>query len=262
MIDGQKKLSCKEYIILYYVYYKTKYGSYPDGIDETIYCTEFKPDEALINRSNELSKEEKAELLSVFRQDIDNLNVFAEHYSAEPQKYELPIIWNDRKHTEYFDSQLTSSHQFELFISSKFKEKGYDIGMYYSRDGQYSGENQAGVEIKNDKKMHETGNVYIEYMERMSSDGEWVQSGILKDDNTRLWAIGTEDDYILIKKSDLIYLFNHLIEKNREGCYDNGYRFVEENEHQTSKGFIVKRKYIKKYLLDLDQAIDFLKNKS
>lgn len=32
---------------------------------------------------------------------------------------------------------------------------------------QYSGESKLGVEIKYDKKLCETGNVYIEYQERM-----------------------------------------------------------------------------------------------
>ena len=49
-------------------------------------------------------------------------------------------------------------------------------------------------------RLQKTGNVYIEYQERMTNAGEWVDSGILKQDQTKYFLIGTVEEFFILPR--------------------------------------------------------------
>ena len=103
--------------------------------------------------------------------------------------------------------------------------------------------------------LEKTGNIYIEYLERLRRNNSWVKSGILKEDNTKYWIIGSEKEYYIFKKVVLCNLYNNL-KDNPNGCV--GCKFVEEKENGTSKGFLVRRDVAKKYCY-ANSIEDFIK---
>ena len=139
-------------------------------------------------------------------------------------------------------------------IVSEFKQRGIDIGLYYGRDAQYSGESEAGIEIKYDKRSRDTHNFYIEYQERMWRTGPWVDSGILKDDNSRFFLYGTMAGYVIFERETLLYYYDHLM----DGESIPGIILVREQQHQTSKGFILKPEVWQDITLSVEQVIHML----
>lgn len=119
------------------------------------------------------------------------------------------------------------------------------------------GETAAGIEIKCDMKLQETGNVYIEYQERITKDGEWVDSGILKKDETRYFLIGTVEKFYILPRTKLQSYYNRLV---KYGEKLSGMRLVEEKEHQTSKGFIMSKRRAEQDSLTVEEVVNILKN--
>lgn len=113
------------------------------------------------------------------------------------------------------------------------------------------------VEIKCDMKLQETGNVYIEYQERITKDGEWVDSGILKKDETRYFLIGTVEKFYILPRTKLQSYYNRLV---KYGEKLSGMRLVEEKEHQTSKGFIMSKRRAEQDSLTVEEVVNILKN--
>ena len=169
-----------------------------------------------------------------------------------------PIIWDERNHTGYYEKQLEESFLFELHIYLTFYKKGIDLKPYWDRDGQDSGENELGVEIKNDKRSIDTGNFYIEYAEKSNSDNDvYVPSGILKDDNTKFILIGVINDYLIFEKTTLIKVYNRQSQLFRKtGKTDEGYRFVSI---KTSKGLLIRKNIANQIAISLDAVIESLK---
>ena len=107
--------------------------------------------------------------------------------------------------------ELEESLMYQDFIADELlTQLGWCINLYTSRQYQYNkGESRAGVEIKYDKKMATTGNLYIETHERHDVNKEFVASGINRQDNTIFWCIGdTRKAYIFVKHQ-LQYLCYH-----------------------------------------------------
>ena len=174
---------------------------------------------------------------------IEKYNNYIQNWKNEFQSnistYKKPIDWNiDRPKTNYYVEKLNEGTEFQNFIENCFKKQGVDLGIYYDNQ-QLNGENELGIEIKADNRFKETGNLYIEYAERMNSRQKWTKSGILKDDNTKFWLIGNPEEFFIVKKSELVKLFN--IIKNTPNKWINKCKLVKEIDHGTSKGFIVKK---------------------
>jgi hypothetical protein len=184
-IDFERRMTSMEYLVLYY-YYLIKEKGRTDYSDQTF--KEWILTEELIENYNSDTEDIKQDAAELSARSFDMFNTM---FTAERWNYEKPVIWKDRKKTPYFIKQLTESHRFEVFVDTLFRQHGFDIGLYYGREQQYSGETRVGIEIKLDKKLKETKNVYIEYQERMCRDGEWVNSGILKSDNTKMIFLET-----------------------------------------------------------------------
>lgn len=134
--------------------------------------------------------------------------------------------------TEYYAQRLAEGKKYELFIKEQLKEKlNIDINILNDMY-QNSGETIEGYEIKFDDRMKETGNIYIEYAEKRSSkNANYIESGILKNDNTIFFVIGNYSEFFIIDKEVLVKLYK---EKDRN------IRFVQID---TSRGFLISKQF-------------------
>ncbi len=244
-IDCERRLTAEEHFYLF-TYYQIVNG-------RQIRYSDFHIHENHIDQYNNLSSDMKKDIEDRVNRD-PQFPQFVADFNHEPWKYEKPVLWNDRAHSDYFINQLEESHAFEVFIDYEFKNQGIDIGLYYGRDSQYSGESEAGIEIKYDKRSRETRNFYIEYQERMWNDGPWVDSGILKEDNSRFFLYGTMAGYVIFERETLLDYYERLMAGERIP----GIILVREQQHQTSKGFILKPEVWQGITLSVDQVIQLL----
>lgn len=126
---------------------------------------------------------------------------------------------------QYYQNNLEDSNEFMDKVNEymlKFHNTG--IIYYVSRKYQQKGESFNGFEIKYDKRSANTRNLYIEYKEK-SKYNTWVNSGILKDDNTLYWIIGNDIEAWMIDKKKLIRI------KNK--CH--------QHESDTSHGYLLEK---------------------
>ena len=142
-----------------------------------------------------------------------------------------------------FDYCMEIGHKFELWVEKECKSYGVDLGMYYD-DRQFRGENKLGLEIKHDSKLFETGNVYIEYLALNKDETKFIKGGILKEDNSIYWLIGTEKEYYIFYKNDLLKLYKNIM----DGTYINDWGY-KKAERRTSKGIIITRAKCKSIMI-------------
>lgn len=169
---------------------------------------------------------------------LEWVNYFNYMYAVDYRFQAKPVIWNiSRKHTSYTIMQIERGAIMEKFIDNEFKRWGIDIGFFYSPFSQSCGESRLGLEIKHDMKSKKTGNYYIECYETLGvGKAQLVSSGILKNDNTIFWLIGTLDEYYIVYKEDLRRLYYSLNQRN--SCWQNGKRLAS---NKNSKGFIIDK---------------------
>ena len=132
---------------------------------------------------------------------------------VDPAKYRAEKIAEGKCFERYVAVLLRRRFRFTLNMSCKARCN--------------EGENREGVEIKRDGLFRNSGNLYIEVAEKaMPRDGQYVPSGIYRNDNTRVYLIGDER---------LMWTFdkNKLIELHKNG------RFREPTPKPTSKGFLL-----------------------
>ncbi len=91
-----------------------------------------------------------------------------------------------------------------------------------------------GAEIKRDGKFRETGNLYIEVAEKAHpNNGNYVPSGICREDNSWLYIIGDEKTF---------YVLSPKILRMMTGRY-------KHVQTPTSKGFLLPVRDAEKYCL-------------
>lgn len=180
----------------------------------------------------------------------EEVNSFVDNFVQNVWQNEKPVIWSDREKPIYYLEKLTKSHRFEIYLEQLFLGYNFDIGLYYSKDGQYSGESASGIEIKFDEKSLETGNLYIETNESLWSDQNFVNSGIFKDDNTKIIAIGNFKFIFFFRRDFLVELYNEIDQ------------FPELKKRSairgTSKGFIMPISFAEKYTLGIEEVINIV----
>lgn len=105
----------------------------------------------------------------------------------------------------------------------------FPVTIYSSRLYQMTvGEGPAGVEIKHDEKLAQTGNLWIEVAEKARPRaGDYVPSGIYRDDNSWLYIIGNYD---------LVFVFTKVL---LQAYAASGRYELRENRTATSKGFLL-----------------------
>lgn len=106
---------------------------------------------------------------------------------------------------------------------------GLAVVQYASKAYQYRvGESKTGVEIKHDEKFAKTGNLWIEVAEKARPrKGDYVPSGICRNDNTWLYLIGDYNTMFIFAKSFLKGL--HKAQKYQ----------VRPNNTETSMGYLL-----------------------
>jgi hypothetical protein len=108
----------------------------------------------------------------------------------------------------YYDEKLKEGMSFESFIQKVFFEElaiNLDFTVY---DNQTKiGETLQGIEVKFDNRYKETGNLYIEVAEKSNPDNpNYIKSGVFRDDNTWLYAIGNYEKIFIFAKKTLVQI--------------------------------------------------------
>jgi len=110
--------------------------------------------------------------------------------------------------TNYYKDMLDKGLHYQDFVVEELYKVGLPIISYSSKQFQnLIGENKAGFEIKLDQNFRKTKNFYIEYAEKSNENNkEFVDSGILRNDNTWLYIIGDYDNIYIYKKTIAIII--------------------------------------------------------
>jgi hypothetical protein len=134
----------------------------------------------------------------------------------------------------YYADKLEEGLRFQDFITDVLYDQGMIVVTYVSKERGRNAENKLGIEIKRDNLFRKTGNLYIETAEKSNpSKLFWTQSGIYRDDNSWLYAIGDEKTLWIFSKKYLRLLENRFVKK----------------EIPTSKGFLMSTVDGDKYCL-------------
>ena len=134
-------------------------------------------------------------------------------------------------------TEIEETLQFQDFVTKAlFYKLGWSINVLASYKSNIEiGESLAGIEIKNDKKMAETGNLYIE-LEEKAKNGKFVPSGINRNDNSMIWCIGDYNKlYIIVKK-----VLKFLCEKYERFNF-------KKVEKETSIGILIPVKFLEQH---------------
>ena len=106
--------------------------------------------------------------------------------------------------TEYYKTQLAKGLEYQDFVMINLHKHGIVLQNIQSRKYQLKTENLLGMEIKFDDKMKETGNLYFETYEKSDPENaNYVMSGILRDDECWLFAIGNYEEIFIFSKNRL-----------------------------------------------------------
>jgi len=123
--------------------------------------------------------------------------------------------------------------QYESFIMDWFSEnKKINLSHYTTKQEQFlKGENRQGIEIKNDQKFSQTGNIFIS----VERDYGYIkyESGIYKDQSW-LYVIGNEQTFYIFATKHLKQYYETHNPKLFSG-------FVS-NKNGTDKGFLLSTK--------------------
>lgn len=172
------------------------------------------------------------------------------------------VMWSDRAKTDYYKEKLQGSYEFENFLEDLLRTKyGLELQQYLTPEGQYEqGENELGIEIKNDTLVKKTGNVYIEYAEKSNANNSvYVPSGILKQDTSEYFLIGDREKFYIFRKKRLIEIYEDEVRLRNAGeASQRNIRFVQI---KTSKGFVMPVGVAAKEAITIDTLVAELKAK-
>lgn len=191
---------------------------------------------------------------------IDYYNKNVNSYE-ERNLFSKVIDWADRNKTENFLKQLKRSEKFEDVVKKFFLDNySIDIGFFHGKE-QYIGESKVGIEIKNDRKSEKTGNYAIECYEKLNrTNKQWVESGILKEDNTEYFFMGHGlnelSEYKIFKKATLLNIWEH----REQYIKDKKIRVYSENEHGTSKGYLILKNSIEEFEESIDIVVSYIRD--
>lgn len=132
---------------------------------------------------------------------------------------------------EIYNPRLVKGQKYQGFVAQLLlKLKNIVLTNLQSKYYQGTvGENMQGFEIKFDNKMADTGNVFIEIQQRYSSDEEYWDSSLKRDDNAWMYCIGNYNVVFFFTKK---ILRKYLKEVNPA---------IKENSEKTGKGFLLTR---------------------
>ena len=139
---------------------------------------------------------------------------------------------------DYYKKKLREGLEYQDFVFDQLQHmEGMPIflGAYASEKYQYEkGESPSGLEIKYDKRFHETGNLFIEIAEKSDASlPEYTPSGIMRNDNTWLYLVGDYEQAFIFPKKLL-----------RAFCVPSN-PAISYREIATSQGYLFSLEYIK-----------------
>ena len=143
---------------------------------------------------------------------------------------------------------LEEAWKYQDFITRELFKLGISVNAYQSVDYQMTyGESASGIEIKNDRRMNESGNVYIEFKQTSIRGSEMQDSGIHQKDTSWLYVIGDYNKFYIFAKNQLQSLLAKVQKKPR--YWWENYRVVirdhkDENGNITSLGLVIPLKYV------------------
>ena len=223
----------------------------------------FELTDTIIDSFNQWVRRDKyvnSKVLEWLEANPDCIEYFKENF---PDKFKPKVsVWSDRKKTDYYKGKLQDSFLFENYIAKLLeRDYGLDLGQYMTPKGQYElGENTLGIEIKNDTLIEKYGNVYIEYQEKSRSNNyDYVNSGILKNDNCAYFLIGTQEKFYIFKKARLIQIFKEEILYKKKGIRSQ--RGILFKQIATSKGYVYPVKNAINDTITLAEMVLMIKSK-
>jgi len=134
------------------------------------------------------------------------------------------------EYDEYYRTKLASALEFQDHVVDICSQRiGLIIQQYSSHRRQLdTGESRNGVEVKHDEMFADTGNLWIECFEKSHPDiQDYTASGIFRDDNSWLYAIGNYD---------VLFIFS---KKLLQGLDGSGRYPRRENKTKTSVGYLL-----------------------
>lgn len=255
----ENKVYYLEYLQIY-CYYQLIINDKPD-LDIEAYPA-FELTDTIIDSFNQWVKKGEyvnSKVIAWFEANSDRTEYFDRNF---PNIFKPKVsVWSDRNKTDYYKGKLQDSFIFENYIAELLRHKyGLDIGQYMTPKGQYElGENALGIEIKNDTLIEKYGNVYIEYQEKSNSgNNDYVNSGILKNDQCEYFLIGTQKKFYIFKKSRLIRIFEEEIRNKRKGIRSP--RGILFKQIATSKGYVYPVRNAKNDIITLDEMVAIIKS--
>ena len=193
-----------------------------------------------------------------FMQSPEQVQEFTSQFGS---KYKPKVeIWSDRDKSFYYKQKLQESFDFENHIAKLLSEQyGLVLNPYLTPEGQYTeGENELGIEIKNDRLIEKYGNAYIEYAEKSKgTNTSYVNSGILKADNSIYFLIGTVDRFYIFRKTRLVQIFKEENELFKQA--KSSPRHVLFKETPTSRGYVYPIKYAVNDTITIDEMVGEIK---
>jgi len=131
--------------------------------------------------------------------------------------------------------------EFESYIMDWFiKEKNISLSHYTLKEEQYhKGENRQGIEIKNDLRFKETGNLFISVERHYKY--KTYESGIFKN-HSWLYVIGCKDCFYIFSTKQLRQIYYN----NNPKLYD-GFTSIKGG---VEKGFLLSKKNADKFCIE------------
>ena len=143
---------------------------------------------------------------------------------------------------------LEEAWAYQDFITEQMLKMGISVNAYQSMVYQLKhGESASGIEIKNDKQMEKTGNVYIEFNQTTLRGTQNRDSGINQKDDSWLYIIGDYTKFYIFCKNQLRSLLYKVQKKPKyfwETYQIRTSHHKNENGEITSNGLVIPVKYI------------------
>lgn len=139
----------------------------------------------------------------------------------------------------HFERDIAEGEEYQDFIQHELCKRGMSFCMNTSRKYQMKeGESLGGLEIKYDRLMYKTGNVFIETEAESKDKTHFIKGGIYKEDNAWLYLIGDYTRAYIFCKNQLRKMW----ETQKQSYIDSGYIIPKEQTY--SKGFLITKKML------------------
>lgn len=137
--------------------------------------------------------------------------------------------------TPEYSSDLIEGRKYERFIKAYFWiYLGIRLHLFDTYDEQMKyGETQEGFEIKYQRKMKETGNVYIETVAipNIYTKRE-VPGALFRNDNSHTWIMGDYKEFWTVQLRTLLRLYEDRVYRIIRCKYGEGYLIPKRDLHK------------------------------